>query len=144
MISKTFIDNSKNDLFGKKIDIIQYPYPPLFNSSIYKKNIKHVQSFIRKYDKEIFIVIIKEIKNNIITSQLVDIIENNNDKSINVFVEDSLYVSYISHFPRIWYEGNIYLEVFSGNKIYGYIKIIFVKYSFMYNKVYKEYNSIII
>lgn len=50
----------------------------------------------------------------------------------------------MSYFPRIWYKGNIYIEVVNKNIIFGYIRILYRDYDFIMNKEYNNYNTIII
>lgn len=116
----------------------------MFYANKFRKSIKTIKSFISNIKSNIYIIIKQESKNNFILSKFIDILKINQDKSVNMFVEYVLYINHISFFPRIWYNGSIYLEIYKENIIYGYIKIIYVNYNFLKNKEYKKYSTIVI
>lgn len=139
----TFIDYPTNDPFGKKVDIVSYPQPTSFNVSIYSKRIEYIKSYIHENNKNMYVIIIKENNRNKIISKLIDVINKNKNKCINIFIENIMNINIFSHFPKIWYKNNVYLEIYRGNILFGYIKIKYVNYDFIINKEYNKYKTII-
>lgn len=145
MKPETFIDLPSKDPFGINISIAAYPLNINFNYQYYTKNVYEILSFINYNYKTIFITI---IKNNInirsVLSELIKISKHYKHRSLNLFTEYIVYNNYLSHFPRIWYNGSVYIELFSNKYIYGYVKLKYVDYNFMVNKEFEKYNSIVI
>lgn len=141
---KTYIDYPKNDYFGKNVSIVKYPPNVIFNISMYIKRIKHIKININDSKSKVYIVIKSNSNHNYIVSYLINILNSYQDKSIYLFVENVMFCTYISYFPKIWYNGSVYLEIYKENIIYGYIKIIYVNYDFIRNKEYNKYNHVMI
>lgn len=140
----TYIDYPENDPFGKSVKIVTYPKPLPFNCAKYSKSIRLIKSFFFKSKENIYTLIIKERNKNIILSKLIDIINNNTRKTVNMFYENILYVNFLSYFHKVWYNGNNYLELYNQQIVFGYIKIIQVNYDFIQNKEYTHYNTILL
>lgn len=73
---------------------------------------------------------------------MIDIITKNKNKTMNILYQNLLHINFFSYFPKIWYNGNIYLELYKDNEIYGYIKMIYIDNNFKINEKYKR-NEII-
>lgn len=141
---KTYIDYAFNDYFGKNVSIVEYPKNILFNSSMYVRRIEYIKSFINNSKPKIYIVIKTKSKSNFILSRFIEVLERYQHKSINLFTEYILFINYMSYFPRIWYNGSVYLEIYKENIIYGYIRIIYITCEFFKNREYNKYNPVII
>lgn len=73
-----------------------------------------------------------------IFSKLINVITKNKNKSVNILSQNLLQINFLSYFPKIWYNGNIYIELYTENEIIGYIKIIYIDYDYKLNKNYKK------
>lgn len=145
MKPQTFMDLPINDIFGHNVTIIKYPQRPAFNNYYYTGEIKKVVSFIN-YEKPNIYIFLKqqEINCNKILPKFLHLIKKYKGKTINIFLEYVLYRNFLSYLPKIWYNGNMYIELIQKNLIYGYIKVIYVNRSFIIHKKYKDYNTILI
>lgn len=138
-----YIDLSSNDIFGKNISIVEYPKNINFDYEKYHKEVNKVESTIKRNNKNIYIIFLKANIKVTVNKILIDLLIKNKNATVNLFAKNALHNTYLSFYPKIWYNNCKYLEIYEPNIIYGYIKLIYVNISFIINKRYEFYNTII-
>lgn len=141
---KVFIDYYKNDKFGENVTIVEYPKYKNNNTKLYRNKIIKRFSSINITIPKKYVMIKNEKRKSKIIAKLIKIIIHNRNSLINIFAEDTLKTTFISKFPKIYYNGSIFIELIESSIIYGYAMIEYVTNSFIENKYYKKYDTEII